>query len=195
MTRLNHFEKLDDLLEATALENLCTDMFCGTCGAGPFRQKLADFVAEQMRIETWTVASNSGDHRLKAGHAETLLNALRQVTHGRLRNETPGAGSRRSAIMFILRDIWYTLGGEGGEPRMIAALNGTYSGTILDEMISHYRAMNERHAKFAVANSPVEVAKRRGERKREKLGQIDERMRLKTEIDRKWRERQAKVIK
>jgi hypothetical protein len=45
MSHLNAFENLDDLLDAAVLENLCCKWGCTTCGAGFFRQKIADFLA------------------------------------------------------------------------------------------------------------------------------------------------------
>lgn len=190
MSHLNAFENLDDLLDAAVLENLCFRRGCSTCGAGFFRQKVADFLAFKMRKPRQRVAGNFGDHELSTEQVRVLAEELRKVTEGlvakvRLRAIRP----RGEAIDFLIQEIWDFSPRATREEWIRSALGGSMAGRRYEEMLAHYKELERRRALYDEQNSPAAIALRKAEKARLREERLRERAIRKAEIDRLWRQK------
>lgn len=139
MSHLNAFENLDDLLDAAVLENLCCTRGCTTCGAGFFRQKVADFLAFKMRKPRHRVSGNFGDHELSPDQVRVLAEELRKVTEGlvarfRMRALKP----RAEAIDFLIQEVWDFSLRATREEWIRSVLGDSMAGRRYEQMLAHY---------------------------------------------------------
>lgn len=186
---LNAFENLDDLLDAAILENLCCSRGCTTCGAGLFRQKVADFLAVKMHKPRHRVSGNFGDHELSQDQVRVLAEELRKVTDGmvsrfRMRARRP----RSQAIDFLIQEVWDFSPRATREEWMRTVLGDSMVGQRFEQMLAHYNEMLRRRAIYEEQNSPTAVALRKEAKARLRDERLRERAIRKAEIDRLWKE-------
>lgn len=194
MSHLNAFENLDDLLDAVVLENLCCRRGCTTCGAGFFRQKVADFLAFKLRTSRYRVSGNTGDHRLSPDQVRILAEELRKVTEGLVTRFRPRALRRRSeAIDFLIQEVWDFSPRATREEWMRTVLGDSIAGQRYEQMLLHYNEMQRRRAIYEEQNSPSAIALRKAEKARLREERLRERAIRKAEIDRIWKEKNGEV--
>lgn len=190
---LNAFENLDDLLDAAILENLCCSRGCTTCGAGLFRQKVADFLAFKMRKPRHRVSGNFGDHELSQDQVRVLAEELRKVTDGMVSRFRMRARRPRSQVIdFLIQEVWDFSPRATREEWMRTVLGDSMVGQRFEQMLAHYNEMLRRRAIYEEQNSPTAVALRKEAKARLRDERIRERAIRKAEIDRLWNERGRK---
>jgi hypothetical protein len=102
-------------------------------------------------------------------------------------NPHPRRPERRTwddAIALLLCLSWWTLGEDEASRTMPMALEDTYAGRILEEMIHHWRRRKEEKAKHHRLNSPGAIALRRAERLASKQAKHERRIAEKALRDR-----------
>lgn len=190
MPRLNTFECLDDLLDAAALENLCCSRWCTTCGAFPFRQKVADFLAYKMQMPPHKVFGNTNRHNLTPDQVQILAEELRTVKQGLVTRFRPDALRLRSqAIDFLIQEVWYFSPSTNPEEWMRDVLGESMAGRRFEQMLFHYAEKQRRRAIHEEQNSPEAIALRKAEKARLRDERLRERAIRKLEIDRLWKEK------
>lgn len=193
MSHLNTFENLDDLLDAAVLENLCCRRGCTTCGAGLFRQKVADFLAFKMRKPRQRVSGNFGSHELSPDQVQVLAEELRKVTDGLIvRFRMRAQRTRSEAMDFLIQEVWDFSPCATREEWMRSILGDSMAGQRFEQMLAHYNEMLRRRAIYEEQNSPAGIAFRKAEKARLRDERIRERAIRKAEIDRLWNERGRK---
>ena len=90
------------------------------------------------------------------------------------------------AVRLVLFDLWASLLLQGKEH----LLTGSWAGNVLEHMAAHYKATVERSKALAEFQDPERVQQRRAEKRKLKPLRHQERLVLKSERDRCWRERQ-----
>ena len=103
--------------------------------------------------------------------------------------ETPGY-KFESAVRFIITEIWSALGEIEAERRIEPLLNGTWAGNMLARMKVHHRDLEDARRARDEYRDPVRVQQRREEKRRLKQEKHEERLALKKQRDRIWREKQ-----
>ena len=190
MSRLNTFENLDDLLDAAVLENLCFSRRCTTCGAGPFRQKLTNFLASKMRKFRHGVSGKIGKNELSPDQVKVMTEELRKVTEGSLaRFRLRALNARSEAIDFLIQEVWDFSPHETREEWMRRALGDSIAGQRFEQMLTHYKEKLRRRAIYEEQNSPSGIAARKAEKARLRDERLKERAIRKAEIDRLWKEK------
>lgn len=181
---------LDDLLDHTALDGLCAEMNCSTCGASELRQRVADFLAQRIGGATWKVSGNTGNHRLSTPQVETLAKELRTVTDGASLASHPDLlPARERAINFLIREVWNNGPKENREEWVRVSLGNTKAGQHYERLLAHYKEDLRRWAAERERNSPEVKQKRLEEEARLRRERIHQRSLRKAEIDRVWREK------
>jgi hypothetical protein len=174
MTTTDSSQWLQDYLEESVANNLCTTLSCTTCGAMDFRTGLL-----------LALARSSGDRpksRMDDRQARAIIVALAGLTAPR---ET---GSYHEAVRLIIFDIWNTIGGRTAEGELSRALDGTWVGSILEDMKAHHRAEGKRRRAHAEKNDPAFIEKTREEKRRAREQKHAARLAAKSERDRLRRE-------
>jgi hypothetical protein len=112
-----------------------------------------------------------------------ILESLARVTPPvRLQREI------EDAVRLVLFDLWNSMLLQGRE-RLLA---GSWAGGVLERMKDHYRAETERAKAIADFEDPRRVQERREEKRRLKQQKHQNRLALKKDRDRIWRENQKK---
>lgn len=158
---------------------VCTEIHCTTCGATEFRQGLLAALA---------LAGGRGSlERIDQGAARLLAVALREL-------EAVGAAPPRfeKAVRFVLFEVWHALWDEAERHQLEADLAGTWAGGVLARMQAHHQARIEARRRHDEANDPERIRQSRQEKRRVKQEQHAQRLALKTERDRVWREKQRR---
>jgi hypothetical protein len=164
------------LVEAVR-RNLCTQIYCTTCGAMEFRRGV---------LVALTEATGWGPRQ--EWDREGAIEIMRALT-----TVTPD-GTDTQALIPAVQCLLFDLG--SGIPRFDrgaeALLGDSWAGEIRREMKEHHAAsVAERRAREEFQD-PVRVQQRREEKKRVKQERHRERLALKKERDRIWREKQGK---
>jgi len=92
------------------------------------------------------------------------------------------------AIRLILFDMWNTLGQPNAEATIQPLLSESWGGEILARMQAHYKERQAARRACAESQDPKIVEQRREDKRRLRQQQHTERMELKKERDRIWRE-------
>ena len=122
---------MENWLQAYLVESVraevCTQIYCTTCGNLEFREGLDSSLAE----------ASGGELLFWRIRALTIARALAHV------HPVPGEPDLEAAARFILYEIWYTLGEVEAERELEAILEGTWAGEVLGRMKAHYRTRQE----------------------------------------------------
>jgi len=166
-----------DWLQAYMLEsvrrNLCTEIYCTTCGAMEFRKGLLASHG----------AAVGHQHNFPMGQESAIAigAALTQVH--------PVEGKEPAferAVRNVLYEIWCTLGEEVADREVWRVLDGKWAGAVLAGMKAHFQARLE-----ARRRHDEEIASDTDRREREQRLRQEkhaQRLALKKDRDRIWRE-------
>jgi hypothetical protein len=155
-------------------KNLCTTIYCTTCGAMEFRGGVVKALAR--------ATGASPPDGLYRGDAFAICRALADVHPA-----NPADSTMNRAVRCLLFDLCHIIGeGEAGR-----ILGESWGGKVLRGMQEHHaaRLAKDRALEAEVANA----RKRREERKRIAQEKHQRRLALKKERDRAWRESQGKA--
>lgn len=174
---------LQSYLADAVRRKLCTKINCSTCGATEFRRGL-------IAALNGDAAQGAGENYRRPLEREEgirLLKALAEVA------SDDGGGSSTAfegAVRFLLYDLWASWVLRETDSENLLA--GSWAGSILDRMKTHYEARMAAQRRREELNNPANVQKRREERKRLKQEQHELRLARKKERDRIWREQHQK---
>ena len=163
---------LQTYLHESARRKLCTRIRCTTCAALDFRRGLLRAYGN--------VSGYSEVEFFDAFNAVGILRALATV-----KRPDDFSESIAAAVRCILYDLWLVL----PVPTVHSMLAGSWSGDVLKDMEKHNserRAAQRAREEF---EDPVRVQQRRDEKKRLKQKRHQQRLALKVERDRVWREK------
>lgn len=171
MTQHAQQDWLQAYLVKSVRKNLCTKIYCTTCGALDFRKGLLASCG----------AAVGHHHKFPMGQesAITIGQALAQVR--------PVAGKElqfEGAVRNVLYEIWCALGEEVAEREVWRVLDGTWAGAVLAGMRAHYQARLEAQRRFREESE--KVTELRGQRRRQRQEKHAQRLALKKERDRVW---------
>lgn len=169
---------LQEYVEDAVRRQICTRIYCTTCGAREFRNGFWSALAAETGREG-AAASDLSD-------IEAAARALRLVTPpDEMRWEFD------QAVRLLLHELWsscYPL----GRIYLLAPLEGSWAGRLLEGMIEHHEAREAARRAHAEFNSPEQIARRREEKKRLKQERHQQRLAEKKERDRLYWERKRK---
>ena len=158
-------------------KNLCTRIRCTTCGAGEFRNGLL-----------YAAARAIGQERFEGLDETSALVIVRAL--GRVHPVPHLERQTEEAIRLVLFNIWTVLGEAAMARKFEPLLAGSWAGGILERMKAQYKAESERRKAIAEFQDPVCVQQRQEEKRARKEQKHKERLALKKERDRIWREKQ-----
>jgi len=165
---------LERYIEEAVANKLCTSISCTTCGAMDFRKGLLRALSHPPAHRT--------SSRMDAIQARAIASALAGV-------HVPRETQRyEEAIRLILFDIWSTLGEANADAELSRALDGTWAGSILEDMKTHHQAEEERRREYGRKNDPAFIEKAREDKRRAKQEKHLARLAAKSERDRLRRE-------
>ncbi|MEK6299354.1 MAG: hypothetical protein AABO41_01420 [Acidobacteriota bacterium] len=165
------------LVEAVQ-KQLCTQIHCTTCGAREFRLGVLNALA----MATDQPPQQSFDRQ----SVVEIARALAEV------QPVPDELEKmEDAVRCLLFDLWSGLPFIDRDVETI--LDGTWAGRILRGMQEHQKATQEARRELEEYEDPVNVEKRREEKKRLKQEKHQERLALKKDRDQLWRERPDKM--
>jgi hypothetical protein len=167
---------LQDYLGDAVARKLCTSIYCTTCGAMEFRQGVLDALAKA-----------TGRERCSRGDRECVIEVAKALA-GVKPTAPPLLEEAVRLVIFELRTGVPLLDRE--IKRLLA---GSWAGEVLASMKTHYAAREAADRARAELEDPVKVQQRRDERKRLRREKHEQRLALKKERDRIWREKQGKV--
>lgn len=173
----------EDWLQTYLLEsvrkNLCTQIFCTTCGAMDFRRGL--LIALARATDQQPVPQI--DHESALAIAAALA---------RVRAAEGEQRKLEDAVQLVLFEIWNTVGEVAVERQLDPILQGTWAGSVLARMKEHHKERKAARYAFAENQDPVRVQQRREEKQRLKQERHTARLAMKIERDRIWREKQKR---
>lgn len=160
-------------------KNLCTTIHCTTCRAGEFRHGVLNALAK--------AADQPSRQSLDRECVVEIARVLAEV------QPIPAELEKKieDAVRCLLFDLWSGIPFMDREVETI--LNGTWPGRVLHGMQQHHRATQEARRKLQEYDDPVNVQKRREDKKRLTQERHQERLALKKERDRLWREKQDRT--
>ena len=156
--------------------NLCTRIYCTTCGAMEFRQGVFHALAKATNQQP----SPLHDPESTVG----ITRALADVRPG-----STDASRLEGAARCLVFDICHTI----GEAEAARILGESWGGNVLRRMQEHYRAEQAARRVRYEYEGPEGARKRREEKKRIAQEKHQQRLALKKERDRAWRESQHKA--
>ena len=167
---------LQDYLTDAVARNVCTQIYCTTCGAMEFRRGVLAAFAQSV--------GQAPLQGLSRESAIEIAKALAEVDP-----PPDSAPALEPAVRCLLFELW------SGVPLLDSsiesALDGTWGGGVLARMKAHH------HARIAARRAHWEFQQgataRREEKKRIRQEQHQKRLVLKRERDRIWREKQGKA--
>ncbi len=155
--------------------NLCTRIYCTTCGAMEFREGVFHALAKATNRQS----SPIHDRESTVGITQALAD---------VRPSSSELGKLEAAARCLVFDICNAIG-EGEAARI---LGQSWGGDVLRRMQEHHRAeMAARRARDKY-ESPASAQERREEKRRIALERHQQRLALKVERDRVWRESRRK---
>lgn len=155
--------------------NLCTRIYCTTCGAMEFRQGVFHALAKATNQQS----SPLHDRESTVGITQALAN---------VRPSSSDVGRLEAAARCLVFDICHAI----GEVEAASILGDSWGGNVLRRMQEHHRAeLAARRARDEYENS-ASARKRHEEKKRIAKEAHQQRLALKKERDRVWRESQRK---
>jgi len=155
--------------------NLCTRIYCTTCGATEFRQGVFHALTTATRQQPLP----NPDWEATARVAQALAD---------VRPDNAEASQLESAARCLVFDVCRAI----GESEAARILGDSWGGDVLRRMQEHYRAEVTARRAREEYESPTSVQKRREEKKRLAQERHQQRLALKMERDRTWRESQRK---
>ena len=163
---------LYSLLQDAVRRKLCTKMICTTCGARDFRKELHGAILSRY------VGSLTDPHAYRQHVVSEITKALKNLVpdFSEARAFTP-------AVRCLLFDIWRP----STRDEIEAQLAGSWAGRILAGMKDHYAAVVARRRAHEEMQDPINVQRRREEKKRLRQEKHQERLRLKKKRDALWR--------
>lgn len=166
---------LQNYLAESVRRKLCTTIHCTTCGAQEFRLGVLSALAN--------VSGEQPKSRYDRGSAIKIAMTLTDI-----QTDVTQSITLTDAVRCLLFDLC------GGvyDAEIGQILDGSWAGKLLRDMEEHSRARYEEHLARKEYEDPVNVQKRRDEKKRFKQQKHQERLALKKERDRIWREKQQK---
>jgi hypothetical protein len=168
---------LDDYLDEVVGKKLCTKIHCATCGAMEFRKGVLNALCNATDKPLRQYFDRENSIEIAAALAEVKMN-------------DDASGGRKAAVECLLVDLWSGMPFLDNELEKI--LVETWAGQILGRMKAHHKAREaERHARETFQD-PVNVQKRREEKKRLNQERHQERLAIKNERDRLWHEKTKK---
>lgn len=170
---------LNRVVEHAVENGWCTKIFCTTCGATAFKERLRSALG----------LPNTKTKRRPLGYAPLLSQeAAMEVVEAMkgLPNPDRRLAAYKSAIRFILWHCREALGRTTGVQRMTEILGNSWSGDILNEMILHHEALMKAQLAHEQRNDPVRVAQRRDAAKAVRAQQHNWRLNAKKVRDQTW---------
>ena len=177
--RVPEHDWLREFLADAIRRDLCTNVNCTTCGSGEFRLGFSNAVA-----------------------GATGQRSLLGIDHGGVRVTAKGLASisphsehtwkLESAVRFILYEIWRRVDEETFQRELEVQLNESWAGSVLMRMKSHYARVETARRDHAERQDPALAEKRRNAKRQIRQTKHMERLALKVERDRLWRENQSK---
>lgn len=164
-------------LSEAVRKNLCTQIYCTTCGAMEFRRGVLAALAE------------ATDQRPRQSFdRETVVEVARALAAV----EPPVNESSKfeEAVRCILIDLWSGIPLLDKDIERI--LSGSWCDDVLHRMQEHYEAKMAKRRAREEYEDPGNVQKRREEKKRLKQEQHQRRLAIKKERDRSWHEKHGK---
>jgi hypothetical protein len=166
---------LHEYLGASVRRNLCTRIYCTTCGATEFRHGLLQAVA---------MATNQPpSHTYNQGAAVSLAQALADM-----RPSDADAIQLENAGRYVIFDICRMI----GECEAERILGQNWGGNVLRRMQEHNRNVLAARSAKAEHEDPARVQERREEKRRVAKERHEQRLALKEHRDRAWRDSQGK---
>jgi hypothetical protein len=167
---------LEHYLVEAVRKNLCTKIRCTTCGALEFRKGLLTAAAKAIGRDRFEAFDETS--------APVIIRSLATV------NAPPAhlQPQMEEAVHLVLFDLWSSLMLQRHEH----LLTGAWADGVLERMKAHYQAETERHRAIAESEDPVLVQRRREEERSLKQQKHQERLTLKKDRDRIWRQNQKK---
>ncbi len=161
------------LIEATR-KNLCTQIYCTTCGAMEFRRGVLH-----------ALASATGQPPRQHFDRESSIEIARALS--RVTPDDNALVSLEKAVRCLLFDLWSGIPVLDKDLEVLLA--GSWAGDVLRRMKEHHevRQAARREAAELQANAP----KRREEQQRFKQEQHEKQLAIKKERDRLWREKKT----
>ena len=158
-------------------KNLCTKVYCTTCGALDFRKGVL-----------LALARKKDERPLQKFNRESVIEIARALAE--VTPDICPTISLEDAVKCLIIDLWSGLPFLDKEVEDLLA--GTWSGNILQDMKSHHEARESTRREKEAYEYPVNVQKRREEKKRLKQEQHQERLLLKKERDKLWLKKHGK---
>ena len=159
--------------------NLCTKIYCTTCGAWEFRVGLRVKFTEAARHQNMPKL----DYRtaIDIGRSLALVHPDEANYH-----------SFERAVRMVIHEVWYAIGEKAAERDLVSILAGTWAGSILESMKVHHRARVAARRAHEQSQDPEFVRQKREEKRRLRQEKHAERLVLKKERDRIWHEKHGK---
>ncbi len=167
---------LNDYLAESVRRKLCTKIHCTTCGAREFRLGVLRTMSENQGIPPQTEYDGK--------NVVEIAKALAGIRPGESRSVL-----LEGAVRCLLVDLSSPIPILNAE--LYSVLDGTWAGELLRKMEDHENARTKERRARDEYEDPVNIQKRRDEKKRLKAERHRERLEQKKERDRLWRTEQA----
>jgi uncharacterized protein YqgV (UPF0045/DUF77 family) len=169
---------LQTYLGESVQKHLCTQIHCTTCGAREFRLGV---------LNALSIAANQppreGFDRQSVVEIARALAEVQPIPDELEKME--------DAVRCLLFDLWSGLPFIDRDVETI--LDGTWAGRVLRAMKEHHEATQEARRKREEYDDPVNVQKRREDKKRVKQEEHQQRLARKKERDQLWREKHGQT--
>jgi hypothetical protein len=169
---------LEEYLVEAIGKKLCTKIHCTTCGAMEFRKG----VLSALSVAT---AKPLRQHFDRGSNIE-IARALAEV-----RPNGDASSDLKAAVECLLVDLWSGMPLLDNDIEVL--LDGTWPGELLRTMKEHHEAREAERRAREEFQDRANVQKRREEKKRLNQEKHEERLTLKKERDRLWREKLGKA--
>ena len=156
--------------------NLCTQIYCTTCRAMEFRQGIFYALAKATNQQS------------SPPHAQEIIIGITQALAD-VRPNSFDVGRLEAAARCLVFDICHAI----GEVNAAFILGESWGGNVLRRMQEHHRAALAARRASDEYENPASVRKRHEEKKRIAQEEHQQRLALKVERDRVWRESQRKA--
>ena len=169
---------LQEWLAESVRKNLCTKIYCGTCGALEFRRGVLQALMRSMGKRPVKFPRFDWEKALLIAKALAGVRDVYEDVH------IPEAMVR--CVMF---DLWSGIPFLDNEIQTI--LHDSWAGDVLHRMKEHHKIRQIKRCAHEEYLSPENVRKRHEEKRRLKQEQHQHRLEVKKERDRIWHEKQG----
>lgn len=159
-------------LDESVRRDLCTTIYCTTCGSREFRLGILRTLAETKGIEPQTEYNRENIVEIAMALADVQPDVSR-------------SSKFEDAVRCLLFDLWSPIPILNAELKSI--LEGTWAGELLKRMEDHENERADARRAQEEFEAPVNAQKRRDERTRLNAEKHQERLEKKKERDRLWR--------